>query len=300
MSSIRSPFAAAAVQPGDVQARGLRNRILVLTAGAISVLALVIAAAAIWDWQLTPTATVKVNGSVATWTDMPLPAGAAAFLAVSLLGCVGAFLSGVRSVSRTASTCNPFNLSWWQSWLKLPVGALSAIVGIFALQAARFPRFPRQAGWNYSRGPSRSARRSKQSHGSSACGYKVPSETRTESDDMTAAGMAAVCAGEPAPSPSRPQAFQAARCIGLGMTAHRPDARHPLADMATPSRPVRWSSCGAPQPVTTAGRPSGPRAGGRQTDAWRSSLTPTAGTIHVCPDTRSAADACIRFSADEA
>ena len=164
----------------------------------------------------------------------------------------------------------------------------------------RFPRFPRQAGWNYSRGPSRSARRSKQSHGSSACGYKVPSETRTESDDMTAAGMAAVCAGEPAPSPSRPQAFQAARCIGLGMTAHRPDARHPLADMATPSRPVRWSSCGAPQPVTTAGRPSGPRAGGRQTDAWRSSLTPTAGTIHVCPDTRSAADACIRFSADEA
>ena len=153
MSSIRSPFAAAAVQPGDVQARGLRNRILVLTAGAISVLALVIAAAAIWDWQLTPTATVKVNGSVAKWTDMPLPAGAAAFLAVSLLGCVGAFLSGVRSVSRTASTCNPFNLSWWQSWLKLPVGALSAIVGIFALQAARFPRFPRQAGWNYSASP---------------------------------------------------------------------------------------------------------------------------------------------------
>jgi len=142
LSSIRSPFAAAAVQPGDVQARGLRNRILVLTAGAISVLALVIAAAAIWDWQLTPTATVKVNGSVAKWTDMPLPAGAAAFLAVSLLGCVGAFLSGVRSVPRTASTCNPFNLSWWQSWLKLPVGALSAIVGIFALQSRAFPAVP--------------------------------------------------------------------------------------------------------------------------------------------------------------
>lgn len=124
------------------QTRGLRNRLLVLTAGAIFVLTLVIAAAAIWNWQLTPTATVAVNGSVATWEDTPLPAGVVAFLAVSLLGFVGAFLSGVRSVSRTASTCNPFSLSWWQSWLKLPVGALSAIVGVFALQSRAFPAVP--------------------------------------------------------------------------------------------------------------------------------------------------------------
>lgn len=128
------------------QTRGLRNRILVLTAGAISVLILVVAAAAIWDWQLTPTATVAVDGSVATWADTPLPAGAMAFLAVSLLGCAGAFLSGIRSVSRTAGTRNPFSLSWWQSWLKLPVGALSAIVGVFALQSRAFPAVP-ATGW---------------------------------------------------------------------------------------------------------------------------------------------------------
>jgi len=122
--------------------RGIRNRILLLTAAAAVVLALVIGAAAVWHWALTPTATVAVNGSVAKWSDVPPPAGAAAFLAVSLLGCLGAFLSGIRSVSRTGGTRNPFSLSWWQTWLKLPVGALSAIVGVFALQSRSFPAVP--------------------------------------------------------------------------------------------------------------------------------------------------------------
>jgi hypothetical protein len=138
--------AYAAEDKKYAQTRGLRNRILVLTAGASSVLTLVIAAAAIWNWQLTPTATVAADGSFATWADTPLPVGARAFLAVSLLGCVGAFLSGIRSVSLTANTRNPFSLSWWQSWLKLPVGALSAIVGVFALQSRAFPTVP-AGGW---------------------------------------------------------------------------------------------------------------------------------------------------------
>lgn len=126
--------------------RGMRNRILMLTAAAAAVLALVISAAAVWQWRLTPTTTVAVNGSVAKWSDAPEPVGAAAFLAVALLGCLGAFLSGIRSVSRTGGTRNPFSLSWWQTWLKLPVGALSAIVGIFALQSRAFPAVP-ATGW---------------------------------------------------------------------------------------------------------------------------------------------------------
>ena len=122
--------------------RGMRNRILMLTGAALAVLGLVIAAAAVWHWRLTPTTTVAVNGTVARWSEQPEPVGAAAFLAVSLLGCLGAFLSGIRSVSRTGGTRNPFSLSWWQTWLKLPVGALSAIVGVFALQSRAFPAVP--------------------------------------------------------------------------------------------------------------------------------------------------------------
>jgi hypothetical protein len=122
--------------------RGMRNRILMLTAAAAAVLGLVIAAAAVWQWSLTPTTTVAVNGSVAKWSETPLPVGAAAFLAVALLGCLGAFLSGIRSVSRTGGTRNPYSLSWWQAWLKLPVGALTAIVGVFALQSRAFPAVP--------------------------------------------------------------------------------------------------------------------------------------------------------------
>ena len=126
--------------------RGMRNRILVLTGAALAVLGLVIAAAAVWQWGLTPTTTVAVNGTVALWSELPVPVGAAAFLAVGLLGCLGAFLSGIRSVSRTGGTRNPFSLSWWQTWLKLPVGALSAIVGVFALQSRAFPAVP-ATGW---------------------------------------------------------------------------------------------------------------------------------------------------------
>lgn len=122
--------------------RGMRNRIIMLTTAAVAVLGLVIAAAAVWQWRLTPTTTVAVNGTIATWSDPPVPAGAAAFLAISLLGCLGAFLSGISSVSRTGGTRNPFSLAWWQTWLKLPVGALSAIVGVFALQSRAFPAVP--------------------------------------------------------------------------------------------------------------------------------------------------------------
>lgn len=131
---------------GYAATRGMRNRILVLTAAAAAVLGLVIASAAVWQWSLTPTATVAVNGNVAKWSDAPLPVGAAAFLAVALLGCLGAFLSGIRSISRTGGTRNPFSLSWWQAWLKLPVGALTAIVGVFALQSRAFPAVP-ATGW---------------------------------------------------------------------------------------------------------------------------------------------------------
>jgi hypothetical protein len=122
--------------------RSLRNRILMLTAAAAAVLALVIAGAAVWQWQLIPTTSVSVNGNVATWSEAPEPVGTAAFLAVALFGCLGAFLSGIRSVSRTGGTRNPFSLSWWQTWLKLPVGALTGIVGVFALQSRAFPAVP--------------------------------------------------------------------------------------------------------------------------------------------------------------
>jgi hypothetical protein len=131
---------------GYAATRGLRNRIIVLTVGAASVLTVVIFAAAAWQWSLTPTTNVAVNGTVATWSGSPEPTGAVGFLAISLLGCVGAFLSGIRSVSRTAGSRNPFSLSWWQTWLKLPVGALSAIVGVFALQSRAFPAMP-ATGW---------------------------------------------------------------------------------------------------------------------------------------------------------
>lgn len=131
---------------GYAATRSMRNRILMLTAAAAAVLGLVIAAAAVWQWRLIPTATVEVNGSIAIWSDPPEPVGAAAFLAVSLLGCLGAFLSGIRSVSRTGGTRNPYSLSWWQTWLKLPVGALTAIVGVFALQSRAFPAVP-ATGW---------------------------------------------------------------------------------------------------------------------------------------------------------
>lgn len=131
---------------GYAATRGLRNRILVLTAAATGVLALVIISAAVWQWSLTPTTTVQINGEVATWSSSPTPIGAKAFIAVSLFGCLGAFFSGVRSVSRTGGTRNPFSLSWWQAWLKLPVGALTAIVGVFSLQSRALPAVP-ATGW---------------------------------------------------------------------------------------------------------------------------------------------------------
>jgi hypothetical protein len=47
---------------------------------------------------------------------------------------------------RTGGTRNPFSLSWWQARLKLPPGALTAIVGVFALQSRAFPAVP-ATGW---------------------------------------------------------------------------------------------------------------------------------------------------------
>lgn len=119
--------------------RAYRNRILRLTGVALAVLAAVLVIAGLWGWTLEPRESTTTTGGPVQWKDTISATGSLAFLAVAVMGAVGGFLSGVRSVARTGGTRNPFALPFFQMLLKLPVGGLSAIVGALALQAGYFP-----------------------------------------------------------------------------------------------------------------------------------------------------------------
>jgi hypothetical protein len=122
--------------------RAFRNRIIMMTVTAAAVLLLVVLGAHVWDLSLAPTSQPLPTGEPIVWQGDPLPEGASAALAVALFGAVGALLSGIRGVAQSGGWRNPFALAWWQAWMKLPTGSLSAIVGVLALQSRALPGIP--------------------------------------------------------------------------------------------------------------------------------------------------------------
>jgi hypothetical protein len=130
---------------GDEQyaaSRAFRNRIIMMTATAAAALLLIVLGAHVWHLSLAPGPQALPTGEQTLWDGDPLPEGASAMLAVALFGAVGALLSGIHAVAKSGGSRNPFSLAWWQAWLKLPVGSLSAMVGVFALQSRAFPTIP--------------------------------------------------------------------------------------------------------------------------------------------------------------
>jgi hypothetical protein len=122
--------------------RAFRNRIIMMTVTAAAVLLLIVLGAYVWNLSLAPTSQSLPTGEPSVWEGSPLPEGASAVLAVALFGAVGALLSGIHAVAQSGGSRNPFALAWWQAWLKLPTGSLSAMVGVLALQSRAFPAIP--------------------------------------------------------------------------------------------------------------------------------------------------------------
>ncbi|HZG06499.1 MAG TPA: hypothetical protein VE546_23480 [Streptomyces sp.] len=60
-------------------------------------------------------------------------------LLICLFGLLGAALTGVASLRDMRSTAQPYHISWWLLLLKLPVGAIAAVVGIILIRADVIP-----------------------------------------------------------------------------------------------------------------------------------------------------------------
>jgi hypothetical protein len=131
--------AYAASDTNYATTRAYRNRVIRLTFIAAAVVVAVLVAAGAWSWTLEPIGVVAPNGDKVLWVDTVPATGAVVFLGVALMGAVGGFLSGIGAVATTRGTRNPFSLPYYQMLLKLPVGALSAVVGVLVLQVGFVP-----------------------------------------------------------------------------------------------------------------------------------------------------------------
>jgi hypothetical protein len=111
--------------------RDFRDRLIRLFVITTAILLALVAVAALFGWSFWS----PRDSTAGTSID---PAHPGVVVAVALMGAVGGFLSGVRGVARQ-KVFDVFDLPLWQMLLKLPIGGLTAVVGVLALQATMMP-----------------------------------------------------------------------------------------------------------------------------------------------------------------
>jgi len=113
--------------------RGFRNRLIVLIAAVTFAVAVLIAAGSL--------------GMV--WLDL-VPKQAHAFLAphlddllamltIAIFGAIGGLISGADKVVNVGGVYNPFSLPWYLLFFKIPMGALTGILGVLAIKGNLMP-----------------------------------------------------------------------------------------------------------------------------------------------------------------
>jgi hypothetical protein len=113
--------------------RGFRNRLIVLIAVVTFAVAVVIAAGSlgmVWlDVAAKPTHAIyapHVNDFLA-------------MLTIAVLGAIGGLISGASEVIKVGGVYNPFSLPWYLLFFKIPMGALTGLLGVLAIKGDLLP-----------------------------------------------------------------------------------------------------------------------------------------------------------------
>lgn len=102
------------------ETRGLRNRLICLTAaGLVTTVLLLIAGGVGW---------LRINSGATA-----IVSGTEQFLLVALFGAIGAFITGLPKLSAAVSSLPPYTTSPYQLALKLATGPTFALIGVLVL-----------------------------------------------------------------------------------------------------------------------------------------------------------------------
>jgi hypothetical protein len=107
------------------EARGLRNRLIKLTAAGVAGTGLLLLSGALGVLRVAASASAAAAVS-----------GLGEFLMVALFGAVGAFISGMRALSASPRPASPYYLASYQLMLKLALGPVFALLGVLAIQSS--------------------------------------------------------------------------------------------------------------------------------------------------------------------
>ena len=131
--TLQSAYAVSDAQ--HVRARGFRNILLACTAALFAVaITLMIVGFAAPRGIATCTVGTSANSAATCPAGGSHPTGPDV-LVVMLLGFVGAALSGAAAVRKLSGTATPYAVALASLALKLPAGALTALVGILLIRA---------------------------------------------------------------------------------------------------------------------------------------------------------------------
>jgi hypothetical protein len=113
--------------------RGFRNRLIVLIAVVTFAVAVLITAGSIGMVWLDVAATPS-HAILAPHLDDFL-----AMLTIAVLGAIGGLISGASEVVKVEGVYNPFSLPWYLLFFKIPMGALTGILGVLAIKGNLLP-----------------------------------------------------------------------------------------------------------------------------------------------------------------
>lgn len=115
------------------RSRSFRNRLIVLIGVVTFAVAVLVTAGSLGMIWLE----VRQNPPHATWS--PQRDHLLAMLAIAVLGAVGGLLSGSGEVVKVGGVYNPFSLPWYLLFFKIPMGALTGILGVLAIKGDLVP-----------------------------------------------------------------------------------------------------------------------------------------------------------------
>lgn len=116
------------------RSRSFRNRLIVLTAMVAAAVAVLVAAGWLGLIWLELPKTTPPHAIFAPRLDHLL-----AMLALAVLGAVGGLISGSGEVVKVGGVYNPFSLPWYLLFVKIPMGALTGILGVLAIRGDLVP-----------------------------------------------------------------------------------------------------------------------------------------------------------------